>query len=57
MLEVVDACIEVWGANRVGVHLAPRGDAHTMGDSIRRSDVRLCRARTRQAQDRVYRGT
>ena len=33
MLEVTDACIEVWGANRVGMHLAPRGDAHTMGDS------------------------
>lgn len=33
MLEVVDACIGVWGADRVGLHLAPRGDAHTMGDS------------------------
>jgi 2,4-dienoyl-CoA reductase-like NADH-dependent reductase (Old Yellow Enzyme family) len=33
MLDVIDACIEVWGANRVGMHLAPRGDAHTMGDS------------------------
>ena len=33
MLEVIDACIEVWGANRVGIHLAPRGDAHAMGDS------------------------
>ncbi len=33
MLEVVDACIEIWGADRVGLHLAPRGDAHTMGDS------------------------
>ena len=33
MLEVVDACIEVWGAGRVGVHLAPRGDSHSMGDS------------------------
>jgi 2,4-dienoyl-CoA reductase-like NADH-dependent reductase (Old Yellow Enzyme family) len=33
LLEVVDACIDVWGASRVGVHLAPRGDAHTMGDS------------------------
>ncbi|PLZ02999.1 alkene reductase [Burkholderia sp. WAC0059] len=33
MLEVTDACIAVWGANRVGMHLAPRGDAHTMGDS------------------------
>ncbi|OYW55750.1 MAG: alkene reductase [Hyphomicrobium sp. 32-62-53] len=33
MLEVVDACIDVWGAGRVGLHLAPRGDAHDMGDS------------------------
>ena len=33
MLEVADAVIRVWGAGRVGMHLAPRGDAHTMGDS------------------------
>jgi 2,4-dienoyl-CoA reductase-like NADH-dependent reductase (Old Yellow Enzyme family) len=33
MLEVVDSCIEVWGADRVGLHLAPRRDQHTMGDS------------------------
>jgi 2,4-dienoyl-CoA reductase-like NADH-dependent reductase (Old Yellow Enzyme family) len=33
MLEVTDACIEVWGAGRVGMHLAPRGDAHSIGDS------------------------
>jgi 2,4-dienoyl-CoA reductase-like NADH-dependent reductase (Old Yellow Enzyme family) len=33
MLEVADAVISVWGAGRVGMHLAPRGDAHTMGDS------------------------
>ncbi|HPG88761.1 MAG TPA: alkene reductase [Hyphomicrobium sp.] len=33
LLEAVDAAIEVWGADRVGLHLAPRGDAHTMGDS------------------------
>src|SRR6201996_2715023 len=33
MLEVTDACIDVWGAARVGVHLAPRRDAHNMGDS------------------------
>lgn len=33
MLEVTDACIDIWGASRVGMHLAPRGDAHTMGDS------------------------
>lgn len=35
MLEVIDACIAVWGADRVGLHLAPRGDSHTMGDSNR----------------------
>jgi 2,4-dienoyl-CoA reductase-like NADH-dependent reductase (Old Yellow Enzyme family) len=33
MLEATDAAISVWGAGRVGVHLAPRGDAHAMGDS------------------------
>ncbi len=33
MLEVTDAAISVWGAGRVGMHLAPRGDAHSMGDS------------------------
>lgn len=33
MLEVTDACIAVWGASRVGVHLAPRGDSHDMSDS------------------------
>lgn len=33
MLEVVDAVISVWGADRVGIHLAPRADAHDMGDS------------------------
>lgn len=33
MLEVADAVISVWGAGRVGVHLAPRADAHDIGDS------------------------
>jgi 2,4-dienoyl-CoA reductase-like NADH-dependent reductase (Old Yellow Enzyme family) len=33
MLEVVDAAISVWGSRRVGLHLAPRGDSHSMGDS------------------------
>jgi 2,4-dienoyl-CoA reductase-like NADH-dependent reductase (Old Yellow Enzyme family) len=33
MLEVTDACIDVWGADRVGMHLAPRMDSHDMGDS------------------------
>jgi 2,4-dienoyl-CoA reductase-like NADH-dependent reductase (Old Yellow Enzyme family) len=35
MLEVTDACISVWGASRVGMHLAPRADSHSMGDSDR----------------------
>jgi 2,4-dienoyl-CoA reductase-like NADH-dependent reductase (Old Yellow Enzyme family) len=33
LLEATDAAVSVWGAGRVGVHLAPRGDAHDMGDS------------------------
>lgn len=33
MLEVTDACIAVWGADLVGMHLAPACDTHTMGDS------------------------
>ena len=33
LLEAVDACVSVWGAGRVGVHLSPRGEIHTMGDS------------------------
>ncbi|MDB5777174.1 MAG: N-ethylmaleimide reductase [Herbaspirillum sp.] len=33
MLEVTDACIAVWGADRVGMHLAPGRDSHDMGDS------------------------
>jgi 2,4-dienoyl-CoA reductase-like NADH-dependent reductase (Old Yellow Enzyme family) len=35
MLEVADACLDVWGADRVGMHLAPRMDSHDMGDSDR----------------------
>ncbi|WP_263408195.1 alkene reductase [Terriglobus tenax] len=35
MLEVTDAAIGVWGANRVGVHLAPRSDSHDISDSNR----------------------
>jgi 2,4-dienoyl-CoA reductase-like NADH-dependent reductase (Old Yellow Enzyme family) len=33
MLEAVDATVQVFGAGRVGLHIAPRGDAHDMGDS------------------------
>lgn len=33
LLDVVDVLIEVWGAGRVGVHLAPRCDENDMGDA------------------------
>ncbi len=33
MFQAVDAAVSVWGADRVGLHIAPRADAHTMGDS------------------------
>lgn len=32
-LEITDAVISVWGADRVGFHIAPRGDSHSMKDS------------------------
>ena len=35
MLEVTDAVADVWGPDRVGMHLAPRMDSHDMGDSDR----------------------
>lgn len=35
MLEVTDAVAEVWGPDHVGMHLAPRADSHSMGDSNR----------------------
>jgi 2,4-dienoyl-CoA reductase-like NADH-dependent reductase (Old Yellow Enzyme family) len=35
MLEVTDAVMSVWGRDRVGMHLAPRADIHSMGDSNR----------------------
>ena len=33
LLELVDVLIDVWGAGKVGVHLAPQCDLHDMGDS------------------------
>ena len=33
LLEITDAVVGVWGPGRVGVHLAPRGDSHDVGDS------------------------
>jgi 2,4-dienoyl-CoA reductase-like NADH-dependent reductase (Old Yellow Enzyme family) len=35
MLEVTDAVLSVWDAGLVGMHLAPRMDGHSMGDSDR----------------------
>ncbi len=34
-LEITDAVIGVWGADRVGYHIAPRGDSHDISDSDR----------------------
>ena len=33
LLEITEAVSEVWGSDRVGVHLRPRGEEHDMGDS------------------------
>lgn len=33
ILEITDAVSSVWGADRVGVHIAPRGDSHDLKDS------------------------
>jgi 2,4-dienoyl-CoA reductase-like NADH-dependent reductase (Old Yellow Enzyme family) len=33
MLEVTDAVLSVWSPGRVGMHIAPRCDTHSMGDS------------------------
>jgi 2,4-dienoyl-CoA reductase-like NADH-dependent reductase (Old Yellow Enzyme family) len=33
MLEVTDAVVDVWGADRVGMHLAPRAPSHGVSDS------------------------
>lgn len=33
MLEVADAAIAVWGADRVGMHIAPRSDSHDISDA------------------------
>jgi 2,4-dienoyl-CoA reductase-like NADH-dependent reductase (Old Yellow Enzyme family) len=35
MLEVTDGVLSVWEPERVGMHLAPRMDSHSMGDSDR----------------------
>lgn len=35
LLEVTDAVLTVWPAGRVGMHLAPRADAHDVGDRNR----------------------
>jgi 2,4-dienoyl-CoA reductase-like NADH-dependent reductase (Old Yellow Enzyme family) len=44
MLEVTDAVIEVWGANRVGMHLAPRRDRTTWATPIRPRPSAMWRA-------------
>jgi 2,4-dienoyl-CoA reductase-like NADH-dependent reductase (Old Yellow Enzyme family) len=33
LLEITDAIIDIWGEQKVGVHLSPRCDSNSMGDS------------------------
>lgn len=37
MLEAAQACIDVWGADRIGIRLSPSSRAHHIGDSNQRS--------------------
>jgi N-ethylmaleimide reductase len=37
LVEVTEAVVQVWNANRVGVRLAPRGTFNSMGDSDRKA--------------------
>lgn len=65
LLQIVDRLIDVWGPGRVGVHLAPRADAHDMGDSNRlatftyvarelgRRNIAFICARERLGDDRI----
>lgn len=65
MLEAVDATISVFGARRVALHIAPRGDAHDMGDSdlsatftyvaeaMRDRGIAFLMARERLGDDRI----
>src|SRR5260221_8335679 len=65
MLEAVDAAISVWGSDRVGVHLSPRADIHSMGDSdllatfthvsreMGKRNLAFLMVRERQAQDSI----
>ena len=48
MLEVADAVIGVWGSERVGMHLAPRCDSHSMGDSNPRETFGYVAAQLRE---------
>lgn len=50
MLEVTDAVIEVWGADRVGMHLSPRADAHDVSVTDRLSTYRYIAEQLGQRQ-------
>ncbi|MGF6787555.1 2,4-dienoyl-CoA reductase-like NADH-dependent reductase (Old Yellow Enzyme family) [Paraburkholderia sp. 35.1] len=49
LLEVTDACVAIWGANRVGVHLSARGDVKSMGDSDLRQPSAMSQANSANA--------
>ena len=54
MLEVTDAAIGVFGAGRVGMHLAPRRDFERHGRQRSGGDLRLCGARAQEAAHRLH---
>lgn len=65
MFEAVDAAISVFGPDRVGLHIAPRGDSHDMSDSdllatfsyvaeqAKKRGLAFLMARERQAEDSI----
>lgn len=50
MLEVTDAVVSIWGADRVGMHLSPRADAHDVSVSDRLTTYRYIAQQLGQRQ-------
>ena len=54
ILEITDAVCNVWGAGKVGVHIAPRCDTHDMGDSNPINTFSYLGIRTRKKEYSIY---
>ena len=55
MLEVTDAVVDVWGKDRVGMHLNLRSDSHSISDSDALGTFTHVGARARPARHRLHR--